>query len=86
MFGSSHLLLNSLLGMNLLEEDRVMRLGVLYHGGQHALVRFNQPGLAGLLVSDGEESFVIFLSPAARDTPVLHLIRKQLQVQFGLGV
>ena len=61
-----------------------MRLRILNHGGHHGLVRLNQPGLAGLLVSDGEESFVIFLS-SFRYTLVLQLIRNQLQVQFGLG-
>ena len=85
MFGSSPLLLQSFIFLNLLEEDWVVRLGVRDHGSQDGLVDLGQPGLAGRLVSDGEESGEVFLPQAGRDTAVLHGLRLQLQVQAGLG-
>ena len=85
MFGISSLLLQSFIHLNLLEEDWVVRLGVLYHGCQDDLVDLGQSGLAGLLVPDGEESFVIFLPPAGLHTPVLQTLRRDLEVQQRLG-
>ena len=85
MFGVPSLLLQSFIFLNLLQEDWVLRLGVLYHGSQHGLDHLSQSGLAGLLVSDGEESGVILLAPAALNTPVVHGLGPHLQVQFGLG-
>ena len=84
MFGVPSLLLQSFIFLNLLQEDWVLRLGVLYHGSQYSLVQLSQPGPAGLLVSDGEESGVVFLSPVLH-TPVLHGLSLHHQVQFGLG-
>ena len=85
MFGSFPLLFKSFVFLDLLQEDGVVRLGVLYHGSQYGLVDLGQSGLAGLLVPDGEESFVIFLPPAGLHTPVLQALRRHLEVQQRLG-